>query len=304
MKKKFATYLVCISISLFSCNKENNTKNEPQPASVLYYSNSIDSSIGKIDLKNGNISTIFSKGVASGIQLPTFAAFALNTLNGEIYLSIEENPGIIYKINTIGMATVLYSGSLAKDIRGIAYNSKNNNVYWINNTGRTIYRINADGTGTPTGLYGSTNVGARSYGLALDERNGKLYFTNFDAIFVGNLDGTGIPSTLYENRNDTIEQPNGLTLDITNNKIYWTDESADVVASANLDGTGNFKILFNNTTHGVDRSDGLAIDSVAKKIYWSETASSTARIRVGNLDGTGTPTTLKSGLETYGLILK
>ena len=87
------------------------------------------------------------------------------------------------------------------------------------------------------------------------------------------------------------------------NKIYWTDENTDVVASANLDGSGNIKILYNNATHGVSRSDGLAIDFVAAKIYWTETGNAN-RIRVGNLDGTGIPVTLSSRFEAYNLLLK
>jgi hypothetical protein len=300
MKTKLSLFIIAlVAISIYSCKKEDG--NTPVEASALFFSVYSDSSIGKVDLKNGNTVSNFAKGVSSGFAFSDQIGLALNPQTGEIYCALELSNGPIYKVSTNGIATVLYNGVEADEPAGITYNSTNNRVYWINRGDGKVYSISASG-GTPTALYGGADVDAYGYSIKLDEKNGKLYYANFDEIKVGNLDGTGTPSILYGNISDTLESPSSIVLDVDNNKVYWTDESTDVVAYANLDGSGNIKILFNNATHGVDRSDGLAIDFVSKKIYWSETNSN--RIRVGNLDGTGTPVTLVSSVESYSLLLK
>lgn len=302
MQKILITSLTILTVLVTSCKKESTSA--LQTASYLYFAAIRDSSIGKIDLKNGNTVASFAKGIAAGITFEQPTALALNTRNGDIYSSSFINPGIIYRINSSGVISTLYSGAFAARPTAIGYDSTNNKVYWTNRTGGTVVSVNADGSGSPVALYGGAAVNEDGIGLAIDGVHRKIFFTaNGSDIAVGNLNGTGTPSNLYSYRADTIISPAAYALDISNNKIYWTDELANVVACANLDGTGNFKILYNIATQGVDRPDGIALDLVARKIYWSETGT-TKRIRVSNIDGTGTPATLASGVETYSLLLK
>lgn len=301
MKKITIISIAILTVIIVSCGKDDTSSQTPQTASALFFSAYSDSLIGKVDLKNGNTVSNFAKGVASGFSISDQIGLALNTKNGDIYCSIEETNGPIYKVNSSGVATVLFNGAEANKPAGIAYNATNDRVYWINRGDGKIYSVSAAG-GTATALFGGANVSARGYSLKLDEKNGKLYYANFSEIYQGNLNGTGTPTILYSIKTDTLESPSSIELDVAGNRIYWTDEDIDVVASGNLDGSGNIKILYNNATHGVSRSDGLAIDFVAGKIYWSET--NTNRIRVGNLDGTGTPVTLVSSVESYNLLLK
>ncbi len=300
MKKLLLSSLAVVTLFAASCKKDDES---PKAATTLYYSAYGDSLVGKVDLANANALSVFSKGIADGIPSYDVIGLALNTDNGDIYLTMETTPGQILKINSAGKASVIYSGSPITEPTGIAYNPVNKQIYWVNSGDDKIYTAKADGTGTPTALFGGADVNADGYALELDTKNGKLYYSDWDDIYVGNLNGTGTPTILYEgNKTDTIQSPSSLFLDVANGRIYYTDESADVVASAKLDGSGDFQILFNYDTDGVNRSDGLAIDFVTKKIYWSETNAE--RIRVGNLDGSGTPTTLVSGVESYNLILK
>lgn len=304
MKNVLSSVIIVLSFFLLSCKEDTNPVAQSPIASKLFFTkSSADTVIGKIDLKNGNTTTDFAKGSASGITGNTLVALTLNTKTGDIYVTNEEDNGPIFKLNSSGIANIFYNGVEAKSPGGIAYNSTNDKIYWINRGNGKIYSMNADGSGLPTALFGGANVNAKGYSIQLDETNNKLYYANFYKIYVGNLDGTGTPSVLYDIKTDTIESPSNIALDISNNKIYWTDEDADIVACANLDGSGNFKILYNNSIHGVNRSDGLAIDVKGGKIYWSETAGSVSRIRVGNIDGSGTPVTLQSGFDCYGLLL-
>jgi DNA-binding beta-propeller fold protein YncE len=306
MKNVLSTAIIVYSLFIISCNEDKNPVSQTPSASKLFFTkSSADTVIGKIDLKNGNTTTDFAKGTASGLTGNTLVAITLNTKTGDIYVTNEENNGPIFKLNTNGIASIFYNGAEADSPGGIAYNTTNDKIYWINRGNGKVYSMNADGSGLPTALFGGVNVNAKGYSIQLDELNNKLYYANFYKIYVGNLDGTGTPTVLYDVKTDTLESPSNIALDVSNNKIYWTDEVANVVACANLDGTGNIKILYNNSTHGVTRSDGLAIDVKGSKIYWSETAGgSISKIRMGNLNGSGTPVTLQSGFDCYGLLLK
>ncbi|QQR98666.1 MAG: hypothetical protein IPK18_03840 [Sphingobacteriales bacterium] len=300
---KNLTLLMCgvLVFFLFSCNKDNNEEDKAKAATELYYCAWKDSLVGKIELNNGNLNSIVAKGIADNIS--GRGPNGITTDGTNLYVALEVNDGAILKISTTGTVTVLYSGVDATiKPTAIVYNKKNNMLYWISEDASKIYYANTNGTGTPTSLFGNESIEADGYGLDIDLKTNKIYFTDWDNIWVGNLDGTGTPTKLYNTIYDTIESPSSILVDNTNNRLYYTDENTNVVAYANLDGTGNFHILFDYDNDDVDRADGLAIDFVTNKIYWSETFS--GRIRVGNLDGTGTPTTLLIQDEVYKIILK
>lgn len=293
-----------ITFLTFSCKKDKNEEEVAQAASELYYTAWADSSVGKIELNNGNLNSIIAKGATDNIYGK--GPIGITTDGTNFYVTLEKYNGAIFKISNTGVVTLLYSGiDATKSPTGIVYNKNNKMLYWIASDVDKIYYANTSGTSTPTSLFGTTAIEAWGYGLDIDLKTNKIYFTDWDNIWVGNLDGTGTPSKLYDGDSywpDTLNSPSSIIVDNAHSRIYYTDESTDVVAYANLDGTGNFNILFNSATDGVDRADGLAIDFVTNKIYWSETNS--GRIRVGNLDGSGTPTTLLNQEDVYKILLK
>lgn len=63
-------------------------------------------------------------------------------------------------------------------------------------------------------------------------------------------------------------------------KMYWVDNSTDLIGRANLDGSSVKDI----TPIGVSGPKDIALDVAAGKMYWSE--STLDRIRRANLDGT------------------
>ena len=87
------------------------------------------------------------------------------------------------------------------------------------------------------------------------------------------------------------DNPIGVAADPAAGKIYWTDLNAGTVRVGPLGGStvGAAQTLFNSST-----PSGPAIDPTTNKIYWTSWTSGSG-IRVGNLDGTGTVSTLFSG---------
>jgi DNA-binding beta-propeller fold protein YncE len=115
-----------------------------------------------------------------------------------------------------------------------------------------------------------------------------------------------------------LSKPQGVTVDKTTDKLYWTDSDTHKIYSANLDGTelkivvkwtpnprriavDNGKIYWTDSgTHQIHRSNltgsetetlvkwvydprGIAVDSANGKIYWTD--SRTHQIYRANLDG-------------------
>jgi len=214
---------------------------------------------------------------------------------------------------------------------GIALNPTNRKIYWANWAGGEIRVANLNGNGTPSTLLAAP--GDRLCGVAVDPVARKIYWANFSTneIRVANLNGTRAVTLFTEPAGSA---PSGVTIDPANNRIYWTNQFSDEVRAGNLDGSGIAQTLFageNNpigvaadpeagrlywtnlnsdtvrvgplggSTVGAPQTlfdspspSGPAIDPTENKIYWASWTSSIG-IRAGNLDGTGSVSTLFGG---------
>jgi hypothetical protein len=164
-----------------------------------------------------------------------------------------------------------------------ARESRSDQIYWADYNAGTVQRANIDGTGTQTLVTGLVGP----IGLALDLPAGQMYFSNFPGnILRSNLDGTGVQTV-------TSGQPapvHSLTLDLSDGKIYWTEDSIGKIFSANLDGTNMQTVVT-----GQNYPSAIALNLQAGKIYWTDYHG--GDIRSANLNGTNVQT-LVSGLDT------
>ncbi|GJL62425.1 MAG: hypothetical protein NPIRA04_10790 [Nitrospirales bacterium] len=149
-----------------------------------------------------------------------------------------------------------------------------------------IHRVNLDGGGLLPILSGLTLPGSS---LALDKRNGKLFWTNervSGTIRRANIDGTGTEGLLPSGI-----RAQGIALDLPHGKVYWTDFGSspaiigpDTIHRANIDGTAHEELL-----SGLFNPRGIALDIIRGKMYWGETGApsdpSSHRIRRANVDG-------------------
>ncbi len=191
-----------------------------------------------------------------------------------------------------------------------------------------------DGNGTVNDVYNA--VGKGGVGMAYDDVNEKLYFSDFDTYPFGNiwrmnLDGTGIEAIA-----SNIGDPYGIALDVAGNKIYWVDDDGNV-SKANLDGSnpeiGFFALsgvswraisldVENNKMYVYDVNieevyevnlDGsnpniiitgnygyaLLVDTVNDKIYFDD--QNDDLLKVANLDGSNIQTVDTGGSRIYGM---
>ena len=86
-------------------------------------------------------------------------------------------------------------------------------------------------------------------------------------------------------------RPVALGLDITENRIYWTDVSWNRIMRAFINGSLPEIIVSVN----VFTPDGLAVDPLGTNIYWSDTG--TKKIEVSRMDGTMRKTLINQDLD-------
>jgi DNA-binding beta-propeller fold protein YncE len=101
-----------------------------------------------------------------------------------------------------------------------------------------------------------------------------------------NLDGSGQQSLIGD-----LTNPNGVALDLTGGKMYFTETGPGIISRANLDGSGE-EILIT----GLFQPTQIALDVPGSQMYWAYGGvGSTGGVQRANLDGSGS-TPLVSGL--------
>jgi hypothetical protein len=104
----------------------------------------------------------------------------------------------------------------------------------------------------------------------------KIYWTAGNKIQRANLDGTHIE--------DLVAEPGAISeiaLDLTAERVYWTNAVNGTIQRANVDGTERELLL-----EGLTVPAGIALDCFNHRMYWT-TGGSDDRIQRANLDGTG-----------------
>ena len=110
-------------------------------------------------------------------------------------------------------------------------------------------------------------------GRDLPNPDGKIYWG--DAIIQrANLNGTDVEDLITTEI--TLE---GIALDVSGGKMYWTDLDEGKIQCANLDGTQVEDLI-----GGLRSPRGIALDVSGGKMYWTD--SSEDKIQCANLDGT------------------
>ena len=150
----------------------------------------------------------------------------------------------------LDLATTITSNNLssqniiAPQITGIDVDLKNGKIYWAEQTNGTIGRANLDGSGFE--IVAENLDTGKSFGVAIDQLNDKLYYTTSDSNQTGfirnaNLDGSSV-STLVN-----AQYPYHIDLDSEDGKIYFSDFNTNQIFKANLDGSENASLVFSDS---------------------------------------------------------
>ncbi len=117
-----------------------------------------------------------------------------------------------------------------------------------------------------------------SYGMVLDTLNMKLYISDLGAGKIMRADPNGSNITDFRTG---LDQPNGMTIDYQDGKIYWDTSNGIQRADLDNDDTNQKE---NFVTGQSNDPEGLDIDVVNRKLYW---VNYNGGLWSKNLDGTG-----------------
>lgn len=167
-------------------------------------------------------------------------------------------------------------------------------IYYIEYGNNVIKKLPLDGSGVSTTILNIT--GKAGVGLAYDNANDKIYFSDFEVTGSGNIwrmngDGTGLQSIA-----SGLTDPYGIALDLTNGKIYWADDLGNISRS-NLDGT-SLQTGIVNIAGAQMRA--VALDVPNNKMYFYEVNAE--KLYSANLDGSN-PTAIISGSYGYSILI-
>ena len=197
----------------------------------IYFSDFEVTGEGKIWRMNLDGSAL--EAIVTGITDPY--SIALNVAGGKIYWG--DDLGNISRANLDGSGLETSFINIPDgQMRGIAFDSKNQKLYFYEVNLENLYVANADGTGVT-----SLISGVFGYGIYVDEVNNTLYYDerNSASIMSANLDGSN-PTVISAAPGTRIF---GIAIDHTANKLYWADRDMGEIKRSNLDGTGSESLL-------------------------------------------------------------
>ena len=129
-----------------------------------------------------------------------------------------------------------------------------------------------------------------SHGQSAVEK-GKIYWTNRvfgKQVQRADLDGSNIEDLVTT----ATGVPEGIALDLTEGKMYWTDSRDGKIKRANLGGSN----VENLITEGLELPHGIALDVDGGKMYWTNRNAHT--IQRANLDGSDVEDLITEGVKT------
>jgi len=158
-------------------------------------------------------------------------------------------------------------------------------LYWTDSSTNKVQYGETNGAGPPYDLFDSTDGISSPVGIALDEANGFVYFSDGGTtIKRGNIDGTGTPITLF-NASDGLVNARGLAIDAAGERIFWADRDAMKIQVGNINGLGSPITLFDEDDDLVSGPWDIALDIAGGFIYWANGAS----VSKGSINGWGSP---------------
>ena len=192
---------------------------------------------------------------------------------GKVYFLFQHIFHEIWQVNTDGTGAEMLR-QLPQNGEAIAFDPEGRWLYWANTDLQTIERSNlADLDATETIV---TGVAARRMVVAgvrlywIDGLAGQL------GVYRARLDGSDVEQVAA-----ALREPAGLTVDLVQDRIYWSDTYD--VWSADLNGASPVSIVYPDGSAGY-----LAVDPWAGTLYMG--LSLTDRLDRVNLDGTGRET--------------
>uniref|UniRef100_A0A3P9NLL0 Nidogen 2 n=1 Tax=Poecilia reticulata TaxID=8081 RepID=A0A3P9NLL0_POERE len=162
---------------------------------------------------------------------------------------------------------------------GIAYDCKENKVYWTDLSARTINRASMASGAEPEMLINTKLVSPE--GLALDAKRRLMFWvdSNTDVIESASLDGSR-RRTLFDS---DLVNPRAIVVVSSTGSLYWTDwnREAPKIETSTVDGQGRRVVV----SDGVGLPNALTYDLSSGQICWAD--AGTKRLECISPNGSG-----------------
>ena len=199
---------------------------------------------------------------------------------------IDTQAGTLHRLVAAEVENIVPS---VRNANNLSLDVANEKLYWTEKTSHTTGRIqsaNLDGTNVQLVKH-LTSV---PFDITFNAVDSKLYLTNsWGKVQRLNLDGSGFQPNLITG----LDTPMNLAVDVTNEKLYWTEQTGDTtgrIQRANLNGS-NIELVKKLTSV----PKGLTIDALNGKLYLTNSWGKVQRL---NLNGTNFQSNLITDLNS------
>ncbi|XP_062263384.1 low density lipoprotein receptor a [Platichthys flesus] len=202
-------------------------------------------------------------------RLKNVVAMDMNIATKEIYWS-DISQKKIYRAQMDGAEdSAHHSTVIGSDIdapEGLAFDWVHGNLYWTDSIRSTISVVTADGSRRKT-LFRRDLSKPRA--IVVDPYSNFIYWTDWGnpaKIEKGGLNG-GDRSALVT---DNIEWPNGITLDLLSQRLYWVDSKLHTLSSIDVQGGGRHTLIIDE----LKLAHPLGLTVFEEKVFWTDVSNS------------------------------
>nr|XP_006817539.1 PREDICTED: low-density lipoprotein receptor-related protein 2-like [Saccoglossus kowalevskii] len=197
----------------------------------------------------------------------------LNSLHNTIAIDYHVKSETVYfsdvSMDTISKVYIHHNNSevIFKEgldtVEDIAIDTVNDNLYWTDSSAVKIEVARLDGTARKTLISDDIN---EPRGIVVYPSKGLLFFSDWGSH--AKIEKTTMDGAIREKLVTThLIWPNGLCLDLTEDRLYWTDAHTNTIETVRLDG-GDRKVIVTNIPHP------FSVAILENKVYWVDLESS------------------------------